>query len=78
MEEVEARMEQRSRHEHGRAKLEQCTTAGMQEVERLRRQSRGAIVEDVESGRTRQICREQFGRAKHARRELTKEDIQEV
>ena len=45
---------------HGRAKLEQCTTAGMQEIERLRRQSRGAIVEDVESGGTRQICREQI------------------
>ena len=31
---------------HGWAKVEQYTTAGMQEVERLRRQSRGAIVEN--------------------------------
>jgi len=29
----------------GCAKVEQCTTAGKQEIERLRRQSRGAIVE---------------------------------
>ena len=35
-----------------RAKVEQCTTAWTQEVERLRRQSRGAIVEEARSDST--------------------------